>query len=479
MHVEKVLATPNSNPFGTATVEGTEQCRLLSEYGYVEEEYFVSGTANVYGPVSSQPIALEPLSVVVRPDIPYKTRALVIRPREASRFSGIVHAIPFHNLIAQASVEQNFLRHGDAWVGVEVCSGTRFGPEEIPSGGVANLHRFDPGRYGDLTVSGGEPGDWAQLTPGALGKAFETINFGKESPAMEVFTQELYRSYGQGPDIFFDVARGLRSREDSVLPGFEVRRIYTSGSSGASLVLRPLIEYHHDRNMLAHGGPPVNGYLIMVGNVPTNRPSEAVLAILQSEAEAKRQVSVSAELPQDSDDPRFRYYEIPGTGHSISAIPPTASDRGLTEVLPPGIQGLNQRDMSQEYEPYDKFNAPIIWALWDAMYRWVDEGVAMPHVEPITRDPDAPDGIARDQHGNALGGLRTPWVDVPDATYVARISEGNPLRAGMKRFTDEQMKTLYGSREEYERRVRAKLEDMTRERWLLPEDAELMFASAG
>jgi hypothetical protein len=453
----------------------------MEEYDYVEEEFFVSGTANVYGPESSRPLesgeeiyTLKPLSTRLRADVPYKTRALVIHPRQVSQFSGVVHAVPFHNLNAQASVERHVLRNGHAWVGIEVCSGTRFGPEEIPSGGIANLHRFNPDRYRGLAINGGEPSDWGQLTPGALGKAFETINFGTQGPEMDVFTQELYRSYGQGPDIFFDVVRGLRSEDGSVLPGFPVRRIYTSGSSGATLILRPLIEYHHDKHTLALGGPPIDGYLIMVGNIPTNRPSGAVLAIFQSEAEAERQGTEP--LPQDTDNPRFRYYELAGTGHMISVSPPTLLE--TSGVLPPGIQGLNQREVSHEYEPYDKFNAPIVWALWNDMYQWVDKGIPMPRADPISRDPGAADAIARDEHGNALGGVRTPWVDVPDATYVARMSKGNPLRAGMKRFTDGQMNELYASREEYERRVRAKLEEMIGGRWLLPQDAHLMFDSA-
>ena len=147
----------------------------------------------------------------------------------------------------------------------------------------------------------------------------------------------------------------------------------------------------------------------------------------------------------------------------------------MPENLPPGVQGLTERDASDEYESYDKVNAPILWALWEAMYRWVDEGVPMPRAEPLVRDPNKPDGVARDTHGNALGGLRTPRVDVPDARYVARISRGNPLTPGMKRFSEVQMRSLYGSREQHERQVRAKLDDMVRNRWVPPQDAPLMF----
>jgi hypothetical protein len=481
MKIEGPIPTDGSAPFGTATASH-EKAELMKEFGYVEEEFFISGNANVYGPESSRPLqagegtlALRPLSTVRHPDIPYKTRALVIRPRDVRVFSGIVHAIPFHNLLAQATVERNLLRHGDAWVGIEVCSGTRFGPQEIPSGGVANLWKVNQDRYGGLTVVGGEPSDWGQLTPGALGEAFGTLNFGKAGPEMEVFTQELYRSYAQGPDIFFDVVHGLRSEDETVLQGFQVRRVFTSGASGATLILRPLADYHHNEHMISGDQPAIDGYFIMVGNVPNTRPRGAIVAVLQSEAEAMRQVAEGTQLPEDTDDPGFRSYELPGAGHMISAAPDSLVENGSHgDVLPPGIQGLNERGSSEEYDPYDKFNAPIVWALWDAMYRWADDGLPMPHAERITRDPGSPDGVARDVHGNALGGIRTPWVDVPDGRYVARISEANPLRAGIKRFSESRMKELYGSRQAYLDKVGAKLDEMIQQRFLLPDDKALM-----
>lgn len=483
MEVEGPIRSQKSLPFGTAIGGAADQSRLLTEFGYVEKEYFISGMANIYGPASRRPLepgettrALEPLSTVRQREGHYKTRAVVVAPREPTRFSGVVHAVPFHNLNAYVAVDRPLVRRGDAWVGVEVCDGTRFGPEETPSGGIANLRRVDPERYGDLQITGGEAGDWGQLTPGALGGAFQSLNFGKASPEMEIFIQELFRSYAQGPDIFFDLVEALRLGRHSVLPGFDVRRVYTSGASGGSQILAPLIEYHHDRRCLPDGHPIIDGYLILVGIVPRNRPRGSVLTIFQTEAEAIRQISDGGDPPGDTDDPRFRYYEVPGTGHRFSAVPHGDSDPSvIAKVLPPAIQGLSARDVSTEYEPYDKVNTPIVWALWDAMYRWVEEGLPMPRAARITRDRAQSDGVARDEYGNALGGLRTPWVDVPDATYVARISSGNPLAPGMKRFSEEQLDGLYGSRDEYNRRIRRKLDEMIVDRWLLPEDAAMMF----
>ena len=99
----------------------------------------------------------------------------------------------------------------------------------------------------------------------------------------------------------------------------------------------------------------------------------------------------------------------------------------------------------------------------------------MPRAQPITRDRHSSDGIARDEYHNALGGLRTPWVDVPDATYVSKLSADDPNYAGMLRFSDEKMLSLYGCQAGYERRVRAKLDEMVQQGFLLDEDRDLMF----
>src|SRR6476661_1444843 len=211
--IEGPIGTDRSAPYGSATREGSEESRLLTEFDYVEEEFFVSGTANTYGPASMRPLAddedlyaLEPLSTVCECDVPFTTRVVVVRPRDVGRFSGRVQAVPFHNLGAAVQLDRYLTRGGDAWIGVEVCSGTRFGADETPSGGVPNLHRVDPDRYESLVVAGGKPEHWPGLTPGALGRAFETLDFGRGGgAAMKVFRQELYRSYASGPDIYLDV----------------------------------------------------------------------------------------------------------------------------------------------------------------------------------------------------------------------------------------------------------------------------------
>src|SRR5687767_5992569 len=56
----------------------------LQKVGYVEEEFLVSGTANVYDWVADGSVRVK------TPNAPYTTRILIRRPANAARFSGNV-----------------------------------------------------------------------------------------------------------------------------------------------------------------------------------------------------------------------------------------------------------------------------------------------------------------------------------------------------------------------------------------------------
>ena len=69
--------------FGTSAFDGPA-------YGYTEEEYFISGTANSY--TSDQPLNEDGMwNVTPKDTAEYKTRILVRRPVTASEFSGTVY----------------------------------------------------------------------------------------------------------------------------------------------------------------------------------------------------------------------------------------------------------------------------------------------------------------------------------------------------------------------------------------------------
>ena len=478
-----VPVTATSVPWGTAMDGGAREA-LVRRYAYVEEEFFVSGVAAVYGPggetrhspgQSHNDFAaqLRPLAKMMRDAVPFTTRAAMLRPADMRKFSGVVHLIPWHNLDATTYVEKNLLRGGDVWIGIECCGGTRFGVEEKPSGGVANLKGFNPQRYAALSLPSGEPSDWPDLQPGRLGEAFKSINFGRPDADHNIFRQEISRSYAQGPDILTQAAELLRQGgPTSPLAPHEVRRIFTAGRSGQSTILQPYVQFHHAAARARLGHVPFDGYMIRVGAMPTNRPAGSVLVLVQSEAEAKGIGPAELATLTDSDDPMFRYYEIAGVGHGITARPNVSGTIGT--VVPKGVQGISDVAGHSDYEPYDKISLPLVWGMWRNIHAWLDKGVPMPRSARIERDAAAPGNLARDRFGNAKGGIRLPWMEYPDAEYVGVISPKNPLEGGMKHFDEAKMRELYGSRRAWQAHMWVHLRRLARERWISAVDIPLM-----
>jgi hypothetical protein len=490
--VGPIPVSADNLPYATALAPGSYSARLMKEFNYVEEEYFLFGYANIYGPGQNPPTAvssrndagqsLKPLSAVAQPEMPYATRLLLVRPRDNSKFSGRVHAYTFHNVGTHLSVERNLLRNGDVVLGFEGCSGTRFGPLETPSGGIAQLHRVNLPRYRDLRLADASPLAWPDLKPGNLAKAAATLDFGTVNASSTVFIQELYRSYSQAPDIITQVAHALKNNHPAFPLEGKVKLLFNYGASGGSTIVQTYIDYHHNSGMMSDGRPPFDGYLIMVGLLPETRPRGAVLVQLDSESEVIKGFLMGRGQPPDTDSPPFRLYQIPGSGHSFSAPLPESvvaqADTGVRDIartVPEGIAGLSDTgELPEGILRYDKINTPIVWGVWHNMYEWIENGVAMPKAQRVQLDPAATDGIARDVHGNALGGLRTPWVDVPDATYLNQISRKDPLRAGMRPFSEQKFKALYGSRAHYVKLVNRRVDQLVRDRWIQAEDATLM-----
>ena len=71
---------------------------LVEKFGYVEEEFFLEGTANVY---DTPPLAT---GSVISSGHPYKTRIVVQRPKHKSRFNGTV-ILEWQNVTASYDID--------------------------------------------------------------------------------------------------------------------------------------------------------------------------------------------------------------------------------------------------------------------------------------------------------------------------------------------------------------------------------------
>jgi len=334
---------------------------------------------------------------------------------------------------------------------------------ERPRGGIAALHEFNLDRYRDLALSWADPLAWPDLQPGRVGEASKGAPVVNERGVRGgIFLQEMSRAYAQAPDIMTQVAQALKLNHPSLPFQGKVRLLVNYAASGGSTFLTRYIDYHHKAAILPNGRPAFDGYMVAVGMLPHTRPEGAVLTYVLSEGDVGVNLKLRDRDPDDSDDPRFRVYHLPGTGHIMSTPLPGVPLSPDDQRMPEGVHY------------YDKQNKPILWGIWQNMYDWIEHGKPMPRTPPIKIDNNAPDRIARDKFGNAIGGLRTPWVDVPDGTYLGQSSPQNPLRAGYRPFSEEQMHQLYGSRKRYVDLINKRVDRMVKDGWIAARDADLM-----
>ncbi|WP_207957565.1 alpha/beta hydrolase domain-containing protein [Streptomyces sp. YIM 98790] len=225
----------------------------LAAAGYVEEEFYLSGEADGYGPTGE----------LVASDVPYTTRIIVRRPADPGRFNGTVltewqNVTAGHDLDALWSPEQ-IIREGYAWVGV---SAQRVG--------VNQLRDWSPARYGELDVTG----------------------------EGRFLADEL--SY----DVFAQAARALRSREGTAPLGpLRARTVLAVGASQSAG--RMTVYYDH---VLPQTEPVFDAFAHIVGPAPSRKGEEPVFHVL-SETDVRTPV-------RRPDDDRYRRWEVAGTAHS-------------------------------------------------------------------------------------------------------------------------------------------------------------------
>src|SRR3984957_14571140 len=111
----------------------------LAKYGYVEQEFIVSGTANVYDWAADGSLSVKTEKA------PYAARILVRRPANASKFSGAVLVEPMGALrrydwaIMYGYLSDHMMERGDAWVGITLPAASE------------SLKKFNASRYASLS----------------------------------------------------------------------------------------------------------------------------------------------------------------------------------------------------------------------------------------------------------------------------------------------------------------------------------------
>ncbi|HEX6744362.1 MAG TPA: alpha/beta hydrolase domain-containing protein [Solirubrobacteraceae bacterium] len=407
-----------SYPFGAA--DRTLVPEDLSKVGYVEEEYLVSGKANVYSWPAPGP------AVVRTPDAPYTTRILVRRPAKASRFSGnvVVEMLNPSNRfdlnIGWAMAHRQMVRNGDAWVGItdkpiDVLALKKFDPVRYASLSFANPLALDDPRNCQNPVTSVDP-------PQFRSRATE------DGLAWDIYSQvgALVRSRDRANPLAYGGGRHGWSRGHRAA----VQHVYGFGYSQTGGDLYDYINAIHPLDVARNGRPIYDGYIVavaggaFVGIVPINQcePPPTVgdprlqfsnvgVPIIHVMSQSDYLFGIAARRP-DSDAPadRFRHYEMAGAAHATpDELNFAATSADIVKA------GVPVPPMNCNEGPRSRFPSRIFF---DAIVRnldlWVRYGISPPHADPIAVQNGA--GVL-DPYGNVVGGLRSPYVDVPTSTW--------------------------------------------------------------
>jgi hypothetical protein len=435
----------------------------LPKAGYVEEEFFVTGRANVYDWSADGQV------VVRTPNAPYTTRLFLRRPA-ARRFSGNViveivnSARRFDFPFAWGVSHDYFMENGDAFAMITLAQAN-----------LEGLKAFDPMRYASLSLANPTPDE--VCSAGRAGAPSQT------APGEE----------GLQYDILAQAGALLKAgRANGPLAGFNVQRLYLTAYDG---ILPTYIAAVHPRERLAGGKPIYDGYVInrhpaltrlrRCGAAPAAHDPRQIIRNLdvpviriigQTDI-----LTTYAQRRDDSDAPgdRYRLYEIAGGAHADAAfypyMPTIADLRKIGSAMP----FLASWPFANQCEPEQMLaRTPINTYALDAAFanltRWIAEGVPPPKAERITiNSPGTPQAsVALDQNGNAIGGVRTPYVDVPVATYYT-TSKGEtfcPELAHTAPFDWARLNRIYGTPENYRAKLTQSVDRLVRERWLTESD---------
>ncbi len=458
-------STAASYPFGGA--DHTRTPSDLKAVGYVEEEFLISGVANVYDWPAPGP------AVARTAGAPYTTRILVRRPAGRARFSGtvVVEMLNPSNLfdlnIGWAISNAQFVRHGDAWVGITAKPVA-----------VASLKAFNPARYGALS--------WANPLPANNPENCETVARDSDRATENGLVWDIHRQ----------VAQWLRGRGannpftyGTTTGAHPVARLYAWGYSQTGSYLYTYVNAIHPLDVKQFGKPLFDAYLIAVASgptpinqcaapIPAGDPRRVItgvgVPVVRVMSQSDYLPSVGARLPDSDVAPQLtRNYEIAGSGHATpdeltyAAAPDDIVRAG--RAVPP---------MACNEGPRSRFPSRIAYnAILQNLDLWVRKGTAPPKAEQIKVVDGKP---VLDRFGNVTGGVRSPFLDVPTSTWNGNSTGESFCRiAGHEKpFDAARIAELYPKPGDYAKAVAANVKALVAARFITEADGQSLMAEA-
>ena len=424
----------------------------LKGRGYVEQEYFISGTANRYNTPDGA------TGSVIDGDHKYKTRVVVRRPASA-KFNGTV-IVEWNNVTAGHDLDIDwfqahdyFVRGGYAYIGV---SAQRIGIEA--------LKVWNKDRYGSLDVT----------ADGTI--ANDALSY----------------------DIFADVANAVRKPGSvDLLGGLKAQRVFATGHSQSAGRLAIYLNSVHPLSpvfdaIVVHGGG---------GKIRTDQPVK--IWKLLSETDVINNQAAN----RQPDTNTFRSWEVAGDSHVDTQFSASSGALGRRDGNPaapgfsPGLGGGRgvaastaaapappARPMAAGASPcvdppyshvpfYQVMDAAI-----DHLQAWVKDGTLPPSAPPIeVTSAGPPAEIARDKNGNSLsGGIRLAEIAVPTGVNTGKNSGAGFCRlyGSHLDFDPATVNSLYPTHAAYVAAVKDVTEKNLKSGYILRPEADATIAAA-
>jgi len=360
----------------------------LAGHGYVEEEFFISGTATRYATPNQTNPDSSSTGTVINPgsNNPYKTRVVVRRPSDPTKFNGVV-LVEWYNVTNNFDAEniwffgwENIMRSGYVWVGV---SAQRVG--------VNALKTWSPTRYGTLDVTVGN-----------------TVT--DDSLAYDVYSQAGQALAAPGA---VDMLHGLK-------PAMII-------ATGESQSAQKLAAYANSIQPLADLYDGILALSTLGNRIRTDLTIPFMKVLTESDVVLFNEANARQDSPLP---PLVRSWEVAGASHvdqhlRNSREPLELRDNGVSSEavnLDPPYTGGSTGGC--EFKPVGT-RVPTTFVLasaYDKMVKWISTGTA-PANSPritITSAPGATPVVPlRDSSGLAQGGIRLAQI-----VYPTRINSG-------------------------------------------------------
>ncbi len=343
----------------------------LAAHGYVEEEYFIRGTATTYA------IADELKTGTVQDtNIPYYTRVVVRRPIDAKHFNGNA-IVEWDNVTNQFDAEnvwffdwEHIMRAGYVWVGVS--------PQTV---GVAALKKWSPARYGAFDVGKNVAGTGPRGGPDADAESY---------------------------DIFSQVGMALRHPGGvDMLHGLKPKIFIAAGESQSA---SRLASYVNSVQPLAH---VYDGFLLLSA-VGRRIRDDLTVPVFKINTEHDTVTGDAAVWQPDS--AKFRSWDVAGSSHVDQHL---RASREALELRDNGLS-LEAKMAPLCANPQIGTRVPtgaVVGAAFDHLAKWAAGGPpppTAPHLD-ITQVNARPaqSVVARNADGLAQGGIQLSELAVP------------------------------------------------------------------